>query len=86
VLLRVYGRSDQLADVGSVLERQGSATHAAPAPGVRWGQALLAADIDGARADAVLAFLRSRGVPRRTSRSRASTTWHRWPPAIRRRR
>ena len=62
MLLRVYGRSDQLADVGSVLERQGSATHASLAPGVRSGQALLTADIDGSRADAVLALLRSRGV------------------------
>ena len=45
-----------------MLERRGTARHGALTPGVRPGQALLTADIDGGTADSVLAYLSEQGL------------------------
>ena len=60
--LRVYGRTERLAEVGRALERRGSARHAALTPGISPEHGLLTADIDGASADTVLGYLRAHGV------------------------
>jgi hypothetical protein len=60
--LRVFGRSDELGEMGGALERQGAARHVALAPGVDPGYALVTADIDGGAADAVLTYLLAHGV------------------------
>jgi hypothetical protein len=74
VRLRVYGRSEILAQVGDALEQRGAARHGALAPGVQPGCALWTADIDGEAADTVLATSPSKGWRRRTSHCRGSRT------------
>jgi uncharacterized hydrophobic protein (TIGR00271 family) len=60
--LSVYGRSATLAELGSGLEDHGTLRHVALAQGVRSEHSLLTGEISPESADAVLRFLRSRGI------------------------
>jgi uncharacterized hydrophobic protein (TIGR00271 family) len=60
--LTVYGAAATLSDVGGQLDGRGLVRHVALAPGVRDGQALMTAEVDGASADVVLRFLRTHGL------------------------
>lgn len=60
--LSVYGPSTKLEEVGEGLEDVGRVRHVALTQGIRDGQGLLTAQVDGASADWVLDFLRHHGL------------------------